>query len=420
MWEGEWGPEWGWGIGRREGWVGIRWGWGNLLWGKDDVLYFRMRRLFRYVAERRRLYGEEVKEEMKSWPKRLVSSTRINLVRGVRRVEFWLTFAAYAIPLGFLLYVLYWNFLPFGYDKTFTIQVGSPGDTSGEFHLDSSPGLSEPMIAPDGTTYRTLNGMAKLVLTPGVSLRNARVSVSIDGSPGVSILPPSIDFNLNSVQWNYLWDFSTSSQKNLVGAAFHKDNCEFFDGKSKLELPNSADEFESGPLTIYTEWEPEDSVNDNQEIVGHFNWTIWQNSNNVVFTVGRMNSGSGGFYSITYPISNSLFFKVNHSLIATYNPGTDGYIDLYVDSYHAGRTYFGNQTIWPEYSNENLSLGWTSHDYSRNPFFKGCIYKLALAKTALNQGQGSIETNMVGASLEIYVASVATSTFRMVKIHVKQ
>ncbi|MFM2423975.1 MAG: hypothetical protein RLZZ70_364, partial [Candidatus Parcubacteria bacterium] len=36
-----------------------------------------------------------------------------------------LTTLAYGIPLAFLAYVLYVNYLPFGYNKTFTIDVGA-------------------------------------------------------------------------------------------------------------------------------------------------------------------------------------------------------------------------------------------------------------------------------------------------------
>src|SRR3989338_2800467 len=72
----------------------------------------------------------------------------------VREPKFWLTFAAYAIPLAVLLYVLYINFLPFGYNKTFVINVGAQDDTSGEFRLDPSRYLSDRKTANDGTIYR--------------------------------------------------------------------------------------------------------------------------------------------------------------------------------------------------------------------------------------------------------------------------
>src|SRR6267142_214885 len=128
-----------------------------------------------------------------------------------KRLEFWLKFAAYAIPAIFLLYVLYWNFLPFGYDKTFTIQVGSANDTSGEFHLEPSRDLSERKTAPDGTTYRELNGLAFAVFQPKAVLKNAKVTVSVEGN-GVSLTPLQLDFNPASIAWGNSWDFTQNTQ----------------------------------------------------------------------------------------------------------------------------------------------------------------------------------------------------------------
>jgi hypothetical protein len=128
--------------------------------------------------------------------------------RNKKRPEFWLRFAAYAIPLAFLLYVLYINFLPFGYHKTFTIQVGGPQDTSGAFHLEPSRNLSERKTAPDGTTYREFSGTINAVFDPGVVLKNAKITVSVDGGPGISVIPPQIDFDPSKVKWDYSWDFS--------------------------------------------------------------------------------------------------------------------------------------------------------------------------------------------------------------------
>jgi len=89
---------------------------------------------------------------------------------------FWARFLGYAIPLAFLLYVLYINYLPFGYHKTFTINVGSNNDTKvSEFYLEPSPDLSERKTAADGTPYRELNGMATAVFKPNVVLKNNKI-----------------------------------------------------------------------------------------------------------------------------------------------------------------------------------------------------------------------------------------------------
>src|SRR5260221_2275250 len=79
----------------------------------------------------------------------------------------WAKFAGYAIPGVFLLYVLYLNFLPFGYHKTFTINVGSADDTKvSEFYLEPSKDLSDRKTNQDWTAYRELDGMATAVFKP--------------------------------------------------------------------------------------------------------------------------------------------------------------------------------------------------------------------------------------------------------------
>ncbi len=294
-----------------------------------------------------------------------------------KRVIFWLQFSAYAIPLAFLLYVLYWNFLPFGYNKTFTIDVGSANDTSGEFYLLPSRDLSERKTAPDGTTYRELNGTVYAIFKPEAVLKNAQITVSVEGEV-VSIIPPVIDFNPDSVEWDYKWDFTqgkTPEELGLVGNAFPFDGAMYFDGKSRLELPDSADKFEDGPFSVYVEWTPEDAESDNQQIVGHFNWEIWQNNDSVEFRVGRMNRENGPAYSIKHPIDQS-FFNASHKILAIYNPADRGYIELFIDNNHIGRTYIDTDIIWNDYGSQNLSMGWTSHNYESSPYLRGSIKKV--------------------------------------------
>ncbi|MBP9864678.1 hypothetical protein KBC54_04500, partial [Patescibacteria group bacterium] len=121
---------------------------------------------------------------------------------------FWARFLGYALPLSFLLYVLYLNYLPFGYHKTFTIDVGSANDTKvSEFYLEPSKDLSDRKTAPDGTTYRELNGMATAVFKPNAVLKDAEITVEVKGGEGISLIPPVIDFDPNSVKWDYNWDF---------------------------------------------------------------------------------------------------------------------------------------------------------------------------------------------------------------------
>jgi len=109
--------------------------------------------------------------------------------------------------------VLYINFLPFGYNKTFTINVGSPSDTKvSEFYLEPSPDLSDRKTNTDGSTYRGLNGMATAVFKPNVVLKNAKITVEVEGD-GVSLIPPYIDFDPNSVQWDKSWILPRACQR---------------------------------------------------------------------------------------------------------------------------------------------------------------------------------------------------------------
>jgi hypothetical protein len=360
---------------------------------------------------------------------------------GPRWLVWLLRFLAYAIPLGFLLYVLYWNFLPFGYNKTFTIDVGSPGDTSGEFYLEPSRDLSERKTAPDGSTYRELNGIAYAVFKPKAVLKNATITVSVEGLPrqseataGVSIIPPVIDFNPDSVEWDYAWDFTKATSDNglitfdgnassspaLTGNAFPFDGCMYFDGKSRLEMASSSDMFESGPFTVYVEWKPENSTDNFQEIVGHYNWELLQNKDSVQFQIGRMNDAQGHFYSVSYPITPD-FFNQKHSALAIYTPGAtstdNGYIDLFVDGNNARRTSIGTSTIFADYNGDrNLTFG---NKFYQNNFFKGCLFRVSFNyKAILSSTKDSFTFS--GTVLRIALETSTTTTLAPIKINATQ
>lgn len=304
----------------------------------------------------------------------------------IKRVEFWLTFAAYAIPLAFLLYVLYWNFLPFGYNKTFTIDVGTEGDTSSEFYLEPSRNLSERKVSPDGATFRELNGSAYAIFKPKAVFKDAAITVTVEGDD-IEIIPPVIQFKLDNHKWDYLWDFTqgkTLRDLGLIGNAYTFDACMYFDGNSRAELPNSSAQFEDKAFVVYAEWEPRDVENDNQQIVGHFNWEIFQNRKSIVLRTGRMNDKDGQFLDITYQIDPETFFFKKHQLLMRYNPaqGADqnGYIELFVDNALAERTYIGQQKIYSEYGGDerNLSIGKSYHNYERYRGFNGSICNLRI------------------------------------------
>ena len=367
--------------------------------------------------------GMKNMEEIKAILKGFVAEVRGG--KWLKKPEFWLTFAAYAIPLSFLLYVLYWNFLPFGYNKTFTIDVGAEGDTSGEFYIEPSRDLSERKVAPDGTTFRELNGIAYAVFKPKAVLKNAEITVEVEGE-GVSVIPPVIDFDPDSVQWDYSWDFTQGKKPEelgLTGNAFPFDGAMYFDGKSRLELPDSADKFETGPFTVYAEWTPTGSGSSSQQIIGHYNWEIYQNSNNVSFTIGRVNNVEGAFYSIDYPIKDESFFNSKHKAIASYSPANsleeNGYIELYIDGSLVDRVLIGQDKIWDLYNGEtNLSIGKSRHGSAN--FFKGYVNKVnfSFGNKSLIRSQTKITLTEEKNSDSYFLISNKSSILNQVTLHI--
>ncbi len=307
----------------------------------------------------------------------------------------------------------------------FTIHVGSANDTQkSQFYLQPSINLSESKLTLDGNPYREVNGMVQASFEPIAALKNPTINVQVDGQ-GVFLIPPKINFDPNAVTWNNHWDFSQAIPKTFTNAnngVFAFQGGAYFNGTSSLEIASSSNSFENGPFTIYVEWLPKESSQDNQQIVGHFNWEIFQNQNSVEFQVGRMNNANGTWYKLFYPI-NKTFFNKKHSLIAVYNPGEHGFIELYVDNQLAGRTGLETDKIWKDYGGAtNLSIGWTPSNYGKNPHFVGTIYRFDFAEknnipeqTASNFQATNVE------DLKILLVGNSTSTIlRSITLHATQ
>lgn len=280
----------------------------------------------------------------------------------------------YGVPLAILGYVLYFNVLPFGFEKSYVIDVGSKGDTTvtNELYLERNSALSEP-IQKDGGVFRNLQGSTNLVFKPKAVLGNAKIEVEINGD-NVFIVPPSV-FDYSKYDWNLSIDFSKGIPDFLIGNPQFMEGCAYFDGQSKLDYPETHNQFEKGHFAVYAEWTPDNSDNDFQQIIGHFNWELLQEPNRVLFQIGRMNGPSGGFYSIEYPIDPS-FFNKKHSALAVYSPNNirGGYIEFFIDNKFIERKYIGNDAIWEDYSRNPLSIGKSNHGIAR--YYGGCIHKL--------------------------------------------
>jgi hypothetical protein len=307
---------------------------------------------------------------------------------GVQTIAFWLRFVAYGAPLCFLGYVVYLNAIPANTLERFVIDVGSQEDTSGLFRLEPSRDLGERKTTASGLTFRELDGVSYAVFHPATPLTESYLSVQIDGA-GVNIVQPQVTIDPTLIKSDYNWDFSQNkslAELGLSGTAFPFDNSLHFDGNSRVELASSTDLFEEGSFSIYLSWTPRDNQNDFQQIVGHYNWEILQNREQVSFQIGRTNDAAGSFYNIDYPVGADFFNKL-HTALAVYNPASatqeNGYIELYIDGNFVYRTYLGKDIIWPAYGEENLSLGWTPHNYERNPYFKGELHSLLITPEQL-------------------------------------
>jgi hypothetical protein len=340
----------------------------------------------------------------------------------IKKPEFWLTFAAYTIPLALLLYVLYINFLPFGYNKTFTITVGAQSDSAGAFHLDVPSNLSilsDRIATANGSQYRFINGGVTAEFQPDVALKNAQITVNVQSYPpgSVQTVPSTINLNLNSAQWNFDWNFATTTPNPLKGNASNASGCEYFDGDSILQFPSSSNEFESGPFTVYAQWEPEDSADNAQEIIGHYNWEILQNKTSVEFLVHTIT----GSHSISYSIDPG-FFNAEHSLVAIYSPSTtQGYFELYVDNALAGYHPLGTSTISVQYGNANLTMG--KDGFSDGKYLNGCIYNIDFANKDLITLSPIVvfsTTSLKGQPIEIPLISTTTTELLSVSLHAQQ
>jgi hypothetical protein len=317
-------------------------------------------------------------------------------------ITLWIKFLAYALPFSFFLYVLYINYLPFGFERTYTIDVGGPNDTTpSEFYLEPSPDLSERKVDENGNTYRELNGIAYATFKPNVVLKNATVTVSVEGD-GVSIIPPVINFNPNDYQWDYNWDFTKGIPEDLKGNMKLSTDSPYWNGNNtRLELPNSQDKFENEHFTVYLEWTPTESRKDSQQIIGHYNWELFQNKTDVKFQIGRTKK-TDKMISISHPIDTKTFFNKKHSAIIGYTRGQ--YIYLYIDGRLAHFVDLYDEEIKVDYGNRNLTLGKSSHGSASN--FRGNIYSvmitednpLQINRTELSRVQDTIVLNIINTN----------------------
>ena len=81
---------------------------------------------------------------------------------------------AWVVPIGIISTILYYNFLPFGYENTYVINVGEEDDTKGDFYLEENDNLGSRQII-NGESLRYLDGHVYAVYKPKPVLNNAQI-----------------------------------------------------------------------------------------------------------------------------------------------------------------------------------------------------------------------------------------------------
>ncbi|MBD3249162.1 hypothetical protein GF336_03895 [Candidatus Woesearchaeota archaeon] len=155
---------------------------------------------------------------------------------------------SYLIPLMIVVYVLYMNILPFGFEKTYVLDVGNPDDE------DCSKGLcitewegSETMRVGD-ETFRILEGEGKISLDPDVIIDNkTKITLRLKNEEGIV----EIKFDKNS-SWitaymDNIKDYRFMGRVDGVNVYVHNRSIQSYKDKKdyikSLVLDNSAEYF---------------------------------------------------------------------------------------------------------------------------------------------------------------------------------
>jgi hypothetical protein len=337
--------------------------------------------------------------------------------RGLRG---FIIFLAFFIPLLILGYFLYINYLPLGYDKTFYLSINNGlVDAPSELSLVDLRNKSINDLSKIKTP-----ALVNLVLKPRVRLNDAELDLETIG--GSYIGYKNMDFLEEDYNWAYFWDFNFDIPFSLSGSANYSFNeaCAYFNSarNETLYLNNSGNLFESdnSSLLIFLDWMPLEAKNGSEQLIGHYNWEIWQNANSVEFRVGRMENANGSAYSIKQAIDSS-FFGQGHRLLAYYYPDKingSGYIELWLDDNLVGRKEIGNETLYKDYGNKDLSFGWTSHNYNMNPYYEGCIYAAGISFEEIEHEKTYYDLISVDSGKGVWTMPVVIKDLELIKLRI--
>ncbi|MEI7718976.1 MAG: hypothetical protein WCI72_03845 [archaeon] len=113
---------------------------------------------------------------------------------------------AWVLPIIFILAVLYINFLPFGFQKDYTITIAEDGSVLSSSSQVWLQDLKGKKITNLTNVYDY--GQINVVVKPRAVLRNATVNVSIINSNTSNIYLAKTNFNVSNNKWDYSWDFT--------------------------------------------------------------------------------------------------------------------------------------------------------------------------------------------------------------------
>jgi hypothetical protein len=337
---------------------------------------------------------------------------------------FWLRFFAYAIPFSFFIYILYINFLPFGFEKTYMLDIGSDTDTDlSELYIEPSRYLSDKQEVNE-KKFRTLFGHAIVIFEPIEYLVDSTLHAQVIGTD-VFIVQPEIttDVFKNS---NVVVDLNFNNQESftsIIGNTYMFDQAAYFDGKNtKIELPDTENKFESGDFGVYVTFKPRNKNSDYQQIIGHYNWEIFQNKDSVYLQVGKMEGNQGKFYSIEKKIDDD-FFNKEHNIFFIYSESkdqiVDGYIDLYLDNILVERKSIGFDKIDTNYNAQrNVSIGKSDHGVSK--YYNGYISKVVLIDGTIENYSQSTDWDLKETRQEIYLYSKTESELDKIEMYARK
>lgn len=298
----------------------------------------------------------------------------INLKLSSKIPFFWLKFLTSILFCIFLIYIVFIYFFPFGLNTTLFINVGSLNDDSkSDFYLDSSSGFSKRKKSDSGHLYRELSGKGNFYFNPKIKIKNVDLELKINAN-NVELIAPIIDFDYKDITWDDGWNFNylPTEFNNPNNKIFYFEKAIYFSGKGGLELKNSHDKFKTGPFSIYLEWMPIDVNAKNQRIIGHNNWTLIQNRDELRFLFGN---SIKRIYTISYEINDiNNFFNKKNKVLINYDTKGFGYIELYLNNSFVERINLNGYRLRENYEkNKNFIIGAGSSEYD---YFKGIIYRL--------------------------------------------